>query len=99
MMGGGPVRGVNYSGSYSRGPNSRNLPYPEYLKCREEGRCFRFGGPLVLGTSVREELAVVLLAEDEEGEVEEVQIEVEPPCMELVAFWARGLTQPRTLQL
>lgn len=51
----------------------RNLPYPEFLKRKEEGRCFRCGGPFALGHKCTERsLRVLLLAEDKkEGVMEE----------------------------
>ncbi|XP_052728288.1 uncharacterized protein LOC108338275 [Vigna angularis] len=98
--GGGLVRGGMHGGSDGRGRSSRNLPYPEFLKRREEGRCFRCGGPFSPGHQCPEKsLRAVILAEDEEEDVEGEDVEPEPPGMELSAFSAGGLTQPKTLKL
>lgn len=84
----------------NKGRNTRNLPYPKFLKRREEGMCFRCGGPFSLGHQCpKKSLRVVLLAEDEEGGEEGMEIETETPCMELSAFSIGGLTQPKTLKL
>ncbi|KOM39221.1 hypothetical protein LR48_Vigan03g260300 [Vigna angularis] len=78
------ARGGSPVGSESRGRNSRNLPYPEILQQREEGRCFRCGGAFSPGHQCPEKsLRVVLLAEDEEEEVE-----AGPQRMELSAVSA-----------
>lgn len=64
------VRGA----SGSRGKGTRHLPYPEYVKRRDEGRCYHCG--LAFGSGHRcpeKSLRVVILAEDEqindEGEI------------------------------
>ena len=55
--GGNPTTG----GSKNRAV--RNLPYPEYLKRREEGRCFHCGGAFGPGHRCPEKsLRVVILA-------------------------------------
>lgn len=89
VMGNRPVRGENYNEGDNRGKNLRNLHYPKFLKRREEGKCFRCRGPFILGHPCLEKsLRVVLLAEDEEGDVEGTKAKAEPPCMELSAFSA-----------
>ncbi|XP_022640232.1 uncharacterized protein LOC111242233 [Vigna radiata var. radiata] len=59
-------------GGDSRGRMVRNLPYPEFLKRREECRCFRCRGPFAPGHQCSEKsLRGLLLAEEEEDEVTE----------------------------
>ncbi|KOM25767.1 hypothetical protein LR48_Vigan187s000700 [Vigna angularis] len=41
----GTARGVSTVGSGVKGRGPRSLPYAEYIKRREEGRCFHCGGP------------------------------------------------------
>lgn len=54
-------------GNENRGRMVRNLPYPEFLKRKEEGRCFRCGGSFAPGHRCTEKsLSVLLLPEDEE---------------------------------
>ncbi|KOM56053.1 hypothetical protein LR48_Vigan10g194500 [Vigna angularis] len=88
------------AGNENRGRMVRNLPYPEFLKRKEEGRCFRCGGPFAPGHRCTEKsLRVLLLAEDEEeDECEEVGSIEEKP-MELSACSVEGLTTPKTLKL
>jgi len=85
----------------------RNLPYPEYLKRREEGRCFHCGGAFGPGHRCPEKsLRVVILAEDEEnsegreedGGEERIGV-LENKRMELSLFSAGGLTQNNTMKL
>lgn len=92
--------GIAKSGLDSRGRNTRNLPYSEFLKRREEGRCFGCGGPFSLGHHCPERsLRMVILVEDEDEEMEGVETELDQKPMELSTFLARGLTQPRTMKL
>ncbi|XP_052723768.1 uncharacterized protein LOC128193723 [Vigna angularis] len=96
---GGPRREVERTFSNAQGRNVRDLPYAEYVKRREEGKCFRCGGPFGPGHRCPERgLRMLILAEDEEpGGEEEVEVELEQ--MELSALSAGGLTQPRTMKL
>ncbi|KOM49767.1 hypothetical protein LR48_Vigan08g059400 [Vigna angularis] len=96
---GGPRREGERTFVNTQGRNIRDLPYAEYVKRREEGRCFRCGGPFGPGHRCPERgLRMLILAEDEEpGGEEEVEVELEQ--MELSAFSAGGLTQPRTMKL
>ncbi|KOM24702.1 hypothetical protein LR48_Vigan2444s000100 [Vigna angularis] len=93
------TRGNNPAGGENKGRMVRNLPYPKFLKRREEGRCFRCGGPFAPGHRCAEKnLRVLLLAEDEEEELEESSnLEVKP--LELSACSAEGLTPPKTMKL
>ncbi|WVZ01161.1 hypothetical protein V8G54_027230 [Vigna mungo] len=78
----------------------RNLPYQEFLKRKEEGRCFWCGGPFTPGHRCTERsLRVLLLAKDEEGDASEEVVVQEGKLMELSACSAEGLTTPRTLKL
>ncbi|WVZ14824.1 hypothetical protein V8G54_012390 [Vigna mungo] len=80
--------------------NVRNLPYPEYLKRREEGRCFRCGGPFSPGHRCPERGLKMLIVVDEEEEVEgEEATETTLATMELSALSAGGLTPPKTMKL
>lgn len=56
-------------GNDNRGRMVRNLPYLEFLKWKEEGRCFRCEGSSTPCTE--RSLRVLLLAEDEEEDVSE----------------------------
>lgn len=87
-------------GNENRGRMVRNLPYPEFLKRKEEGRCFRCGGPFKLGHRCTERsLCVLPLAEDEEGDEGEVGVDPDEKPMELSACSAKGLTPPKTMKL
>lgn len=100
VAGSSTTRGGNPVGSESKGRNSRNLPYPKFLKRREEGRCFCCGGPFNLRHHCREKsLGVVLLAEDKEEDQDAKKEDVEQKPMELSVFSASGLTQPKTMKL
>lgn len=77
--------------------NVKDLPCAEYVKRKEEGRCFRCGGPFGPGHRCPERsLRMLILAEDEE---EESETELNQVQMELSAFSAGGLTQPKTMKL
>lgn len=66
------ARGSTIGGADNRGRMVRNLPYPEFLKTKEEGRCFRCGGPFGPGHHCPEKsLSVIILTEDEQGADEE----------------------------
>lgn len=94
------TRGGNTVGSDNRGRSVQNFPYPEFLKHREEGRCFRCGGPFGAGHHCLERsLRVVLLAEDEEENAKVEGVEDDHSQMELSAFSVGGLTQPKTMKL
>ncbi|WVZ24709.1 hypothetical protein V8G54_003253 [Vigna mungo] len=94
------TKGSNAAGSDNRGRMVRNLPYPEFLKRKEEGLCFRCGGPFAPGHRCTERsLRVLLLAEDEEGEEGEVVGDHDEKPLELSACSAEGLTTSRTLKL
>ncbi|WVZ21021.1 hypothetical protein V8G54_008343 [Vigna mungo] len=87
-------------GSDNRGRMVRNLPYPELLKQKEEGRCFRCGGPFAPGHRCSERsLHVLLLAEDEEEVANDEVGEFESKTMELFACSAEGMTPPKTTKL
>lgn len=56
----------------NKGRSFRNLPYAEYMKLREEGKCFRCGGPFGPGHQCPERgLRMLILVEDKE-EMDEV---------------------------
>jgi len=58
----------------SRNKGSRTLPYPEYVRRREEGRCFHCGGAYSPGHRCPEKnLRVIICAEDEGGPTKENQ--------------------------
>ncbi|XP_017420235.1 uncharacterized protein LOC108330249 [Vigna angularis] len=109
--GGGPVRrdvvtantistGSSTNEGDNRGRAVRNLPYPKFLQRKEEGRCFRCGCPFAPGNRCPEKsLRVLLLAEDEEADVDEEIINLEEKPMELSACSAEGLTSTKTLKL
>ncbi|WVY89838.1 hypothetical protein V8G54_035352 [Vigna mungo] len=81
-----------------RGP--RNLPYAEYLKRREEGKCFRCGGPFSPGHRCPERgLRMLIMVDEEEEEECEKEPAVELAGMELSALSVGGLTTPKTLKL
>lgn len=77
----------------------RNIPYPEFLKRRKEGRCFQCGGSFAPGHPCLEKsLRVLILVEDEEDEVTEGMDQDAKP-MELLACSTKGLTPPKTMKL
>ncbi|WVY90399.1 hypothetical protein V8G54_035913 [Vigna mungo] len=85
------ARASTSMGNENRGRMVKNLPYLEFLKRKEEGRCFRCRGLFAPGhRCAKRSLQVLLLAEDEEGE--------EKP-LELLACSAEGLTSPKTMKL
>ena len=87
-------------GSDNRGRTVRNLPYPEFLKRREEGRCYRCGGPFAPGHRCPERsLRILLLAEDEEESANDEVGELDAKTMELSACSAEGMTLPKTMKL
>lgn len=92
--------GSNFSNEV-KGRGVRNLPYVEYVKRREEGRCFHCGGLYSPGHCCPEQsIKITILAEGEEEDEEgENRAEEEPKPMELSFFSAGGLTQPRTMKL
>lgn len=93
------ARGSTIGGGDNRGRMVQNLPYPEFLKRREEGRSFRCGGLFAPGHRYSEKsLLVLLLAEDEEDDVEERR-DQNPKSMELSACSAEGLTPPKTMKM
>ncbi|WVZ21137.1 hypothetical protein V8G54_008459 [Vigna mungo] len=93
------TRASSAYGGDSRARTVRNLPYPEYLKRREEGRCFRCGGPFAPGHRCAERsLRVLLLVEDEDEEESEMSEEPGEKLMELSACSAEGWTNPGTLK-
>ncbi|WVY92568.1 hypothetical protein V8G54_031656 [Vigna mungo] len=87
--------------SDDRGRGIRKLPYPEYVRRREEGLCFHCGGPYSPGHCCPEKsLRVVIMGEDEIGdEEEEGGEEGEPKRMELSSFSVSGLTPHKTMKL
>ncbi|WVZ12616.1 hypothetical protein V8G54_017146 [Vigna mungo] len=94
----GRNKGVATSSGGDR--NVRNLPYSEYLKRREEGRCFRCGGPFGPGHRCPERglKMLIVVEEEEEAEGDEVK-ETNLAKMELSALSAGGLTTPKTMKL
>ena len=57
----------NQQGSQYRNRATRHIPYPEYVRRREEGRCFRCGQPYSPTHRCPErKLRVLILGEDEE---------------------------------
>ncbi|WVY98363.1 hypothetical protein V8G54_030514 [Vigna mungo] len=96
------VRGGLVGGGDNWGRIVRKLPYPEFLKSREEGCCFRCGDPFAPGHRCSEKsLQVLLLAEDEADEEDGVTQggNQQEERMELSACSAKGLTQPKTMKL
>lgn len=98
---GATIRGNNMrakGGGSERGV--RNLPYSEYLKRREEGKCFTCGGPFRPGHRCPERgLRMLILAEEEKESENEGEEELNVAIMELSALSAGGLTSPRTMKL
>ncbi|KOM40684.1 hypothetical protein LR48_Vigan04g088200 [Vigna angularis] len=93
-------RGASATENNTMGRGVRNLPYHEYLKRREEGRCFRCGGQFGPGHRCPESsLRVLILGEDEEEDPGENEAEVEHKRLDLSFLSAGGLTQPRTIKL
>ena len=101
-------------GEGSRNKGSRTLPYPEYVRRREEGRCFHCGGAYSPRHRCPEKnLRVIICAKDEGGPTEENQgllgqmkdnvdeeeEEKEYRRMELSLFSVGGLTQRHTMKL
>lgn len=78
----------------------QNLPYPEYVKQREERKCFQCGGPPSPGHKCPDKnLRVLILGEnDKDKELEEGEDE-DPKQMKSFVFSARGLTQTNTMKL
>ncbi|WVZ09004.1 hypothetical protein V8G54_022350 [Vigna mungo] len=96
----GEDRGAGSSGGgNAQGRGVRALPYPKYIKRREEGRCFHCGDPYRPGHRCAERsLRVMILAEDDENEVENIP-DLEQKNMELSLFAARGLTPSNMMKL
>ncbi|XP_014521642.1 uncharacterized protein LOC106778213 [Vigna radiata var. radiata] len=95
-QGGGDAKTTG--GGRDRG--SRNLAYAEYLKRREEGKCFRCGGPFSLGHRCPERgLRMMIMVDEEENEEGEKEPAVELAGMELSALLAGGLTTSETMKL
>ncbi|WVZ14135.1 hypothetical protein V8G54_011701 [Vigna mungo] len=87
-------------GGETMGRGVRNLPYHEYVKRREEGRCFRCGGQFSPGHRCPERsLRVTILGEDEEEDLGETKKELENERLELSPLSTGGMTQPRTMKL
>ncbi|KOM50008.1 hypothetical protein LR48_Vigan08g083500 [Vigna angularis] len=94
------VNGFARPNGEGRGRSVRNLPYSEFIKRREEGKCFRCGGPFSPGHRCPERgLRMLILAEEEEEEVNEARDEMDQSQMELSAISAGGLTSPKTMKL
>lgn len=103
------------SNEVMRSKGTRQLPYQEYIKRRDEGRCFCCGDPFVSGHRCPENfLRVMILGEDEQGVVDsENMLEVsdeenaqpeevvakELQELELSLCSAGGIVQPRTMKL
>ncbi|XP_052727710.1 uncharacterized protein LOC128195001 [Vigna angularis] len=88
------------SGGGNAGRGVRTLPYPEYIKRREEGRCFHCGGPYSSGHRCAERsMRVMILAEEDEEEEAEENVVVEQMTMELSGLSAGGLSQSNTMKL
>ncbi|XP_017431908.1 uncharacterized protein LOC108339280 [Vigna angularis] len=87
-------------GGNTQGKGVRTLPYPEYIKRREEGHCFHYGGPYSPGHSCAERSMRVMILAEEDGEDEtEENAEMEQTAMELSGLSAGGLTQSNTMKL
>lgn len=79
---------------------ARGIYRKEFLKRRDEGKCFRCGGQFSPSHRCpKRSLRVVILGEDEEEEPDDPMVELDKKQMELFAFSAGGLTQPRTMKL
>lgn len=88
------------SGGGTTGRGVRTLPYQEYMKRREEGRCFHCGGPYSPGHRCAERsIRVMILAEEDEDEKAEASVKVEQKAMELSGLSASGLSQSNTMKL
>lgn len=93
------VKGSTMGGSDNTRRMVRNLPYPAFLKRREEEQCFRCGGPFTPCHRCSERsLRVPLLAEDEEHDAGD-GVEPELKSMELDYGLTEALTQPKTMKL
>ncbi|XP_052733941.1 uncharacterized protein LOC108321488 [Vigna angularis] len=78
----------------------RTLPYSKYLKRREEGRCFHYGGPYSPGHRCAERsFKVMIMGADDDEEDAETMEEAEQCCMELSVYSAEGVTQSNTMKL
>ncbi|XP_017413041.2 uncharacterized protein LOC108324610 [Vigna angularis] len=102
------ARAGSSGGGNTQGRGVRMLPYPEYIKRREEGRCFQCGGPYSPGHRCAERsMRVMILAEEgeEEGVEEKIEmVEMEEPVMEhtvmeLSGLSAGGQTQSNTMKM
>lgn len=81
----------------NRGRNFLNLPYAEYVKCKEEDKCFQYGRPFGPGHQCSEKsLRMLILVEDEEENEVVVESEVTQLQMELSACFGEGLTYVKT---
>ncbi|KOM30937.1 hypothetical protein LR48_Vigan01g049200 [Vigna angularis] len=99
-------KGATHGGNHRRDSGSgnergvRNLPYSEYIKRREEGKCFRCGGPFSPGHRCTERgIRMMILAEEEEESENDGEDELNITKMELSALSAGGLTTSRTMKL
>ena len=54
-------------GESTKNRGSRTLPYPEYVRRREEGRCFHCGGAYSPGHRCPEKNLRVIICAEEEG--------------------------------
>jgi len=108
------VRSEGVAREGSRNKGSRTLPYPEYVRRREEGRCFHCGGAYGPGHRCPEKyLRAIICVKDEgvpaevnqgilgqiEESLEDEEEERECQQMNLSIFSIGGLTQPNTMKL
>ncbi|XP_022631874.1 uncharacterized protein LOC111240668 [Vigna radiata var. radiata] len=94
------TRGSNAAGSDNRERMVRNVPYPEFLKREEEGRCFRCGGSFAPGHRCLERsLRVLFLVKDEEEVGSKEMGEADVKSMEMIAWSTEGMTPPKTMKL
>ncbi|WVZ25897.1 hypothetical protein V8G54_004441 [Vigna mungo] len=84
--------GLAKSNFDNRGRNSGNLHHSQFAKCRKEDSCFRSYCP-------ERSLRMMTMAEDEEEDGTEAETELAQMQMELSAFSAWGLTQPKKMKL
>lgn len=72
--------------------NVRNLPYSEYIKRREEGKCFRCSGPFSPGHHCPERgIRMLILDEEEEESENDGGDELNIATMDLSALFARTM--------
>lgn len=100
------------AGTFSRNKGARQLPYAEFLKRKEEGRCFRCGLAFGFGHKCPEgSLRITILGEDEGDNIEEndkqepeetndvVGDQYHCQWMELSQLVQRNITPPKTMKL